>query len=122
METSSTTISTNQSQPTSSMSINWIGTIKAVPTIEEAFKSKINIDIIEAIQIAQASIGANSSVKDAILIPAHGSEYKVFLVDGNMKQYNVFVDPGKGQVLLKEEVPLWYDDHEFAFGNHWSIS
>ena len=115
MVTSSST--TNQSQPTS-ISMNWAVTIEAVPTIEEAFKSKISTDILGAIQAAQASIGANSSIKDTVLIPAYGLAYKIFLIDENMKQYNVIVDPRNGQVLSKEEVPYWYDDHEYGFGNH----
>lgn len=100
------------------MSMNRTGTILTVPIIEKAFKPKITTNIIESIQIAQSSIWANSIVKDAMLIPAYGSAYKAFLIDENMKQYNVIVDPRNKQVILKK-VSYWYDDHEYGFGNHW---
>jgi hypothetical protein len=88
------------------------GTIKVESTIAEAFKSKVTTDIIGAIQAAQASVGANSVVKEAELTHAHGYlVYKMMVIDENMKKYKVIVDPGNGQVLMKKEV-TWYDEHE----------
>ena len=102
---------TNQSQ--SMMMMNWTGTIDVERTIAEAFKSKVTTDIIGAIQAAQASIGANSFVKEAELTHAHGYlVYKMMVVDENMKKYKVIVDPGNGQVLMKKEITCYEDEHE----------
>jgi hypothetical protein len=101
---------TNQSQP---MMMNLNGTIDVESTIAEALKSKVTTDIIGAIQAAQASVGANSFVKEAELTPAHGYlVYKIMVVDENMKKYKVIVDPGNGQVLMKKEVTGYDDEHE----------
>jgi hypothetical protein len=107
---------TNQSQP---MMMNWTGTIDVESTIGEAFKSKVAIDIINAINTAQTNVGANSFVKKAELTQAHGYlVYKMKVVDENMKKYKVIVDPGNGQVLMKKEV-TWYDECEkMKFSGH----
>jgi len=94
------------------MMMNWTGTIDVKSTIGEAFKSKVTVNIIDAINVAQTNVGANSFVKKAELTPAHGYlVYKIMVVDENMKKYKVIVDPGNGQVLMKKEV-TWYDDEE----------
>ncbi len=98
------------------------GTINVESTIAEAFKSKITTDIIGAIQAAQASVGANSFVKEAELTHAHGFLiYKLKVVDENLKKYKVVVDPGNGQVLLKKEI-TWceedYDHEKMKYGDH----
>ena len=94
------------------MMMNWTGTIDVKSTIGEAFKSKVTVNIIDAINVAQTNVGANSFVKKAELTPAHGYlVYKIMVVDENMKKYKVIVDPGNGQVLMKKEV-TWYDDDE----------
>jgi len=90
--------------------INFNGTIDVKSTIGEALKSKVTVNIIDAINTAQASVGPNSFVKEAELTPAHGYlVYKILVVDENMEKYKVIVDPGNGQVLMKKEV-TWYDD------------
>ena len=100
----------NQSEGMKMM--NWTGTIDVKTTIGEAFKSKVTVNIIDAINVAQTNVGANSFVKKAELTPAHGYlVYKIMVVDENMKKYKVIVDPGNGQVLMKKEV-TWYDDDE----------
>jgi uncharacterized membrane protein YkoI len=92
--------------------MNWTGTIDVKSTIGEAFKSKVTVNIIDAINVAQTNVGANSFVKKAELTPAHGYlVYKIMVVDENMKKYKVIVDPGNGQVLMKKEV-TWCDDDE----------
>ena len=92
--------------------MNWTGTIDVKSTIGEAFKSKVTVNIIDAINVAQTNVGANSFVKKAELTPAHGYlVYKIIVVDENMKKYKVIVDPGNGQVLMKKEV-TWCDDDE----------
>ena len=95
----------------SKMKLN--GTIEVERTIAEAFNSKVTTDMIGAIQAAQASIGANSFVKEAELTDAHGYlVYKLKVVDENMKKYKVIVDPGNGQVLMKKEITWYEDEHE----------
>ena len=102
------TMSSNQSKE--EMKLN--GTIDVKSTIGEAFKSKVTLNIIDAITAAQTDVGANSVVKEAELTPAHGYlVYKIMVVDENHKKYKVIVDPGNGQVLMKKEV-TWYDEHE----------
>ncbi|HJT84573.1 MAG TPA: hypothetical protein VJ697_08825 [Nitrososphaeraceae archaeon] len=89
------------------------GTINVESTIAQAFKSKITTDIVEAIQTAQNSVGANSFTKEAELTDSHGYLiYKIIVVDENLKKYKVIVDPGNAQVLFKKDVTLWYDQHE----------
>jgi hypothetical protein len=98
----------NQSEP----KVNWTGTIDVKSTIGEAFKSKVTVNIIDAIKTALVNVGLNSTVKEAELTPAHGYlVYKIMVIDENMKKYKVIVDPGNGQVLMKKEV-TWYDDDE----------
>ena len=105
------TTMSNQSEGMKMM--NWTGTIDVKSTIGEAFKSKVTVNIIDAINTAQTNVGANSFVKEAELTPAHGYlVYKITVVDENMKKYKVIVDPGNGQVLMKKEI-TWCDyEHE----------
>src|SRR5829696_1079235 len=101
------TTMSNQSEGMKMM--NWTGTIDVKSTIGEAFKSKVTVNIIDAINAAQTNVGANSFVKKAELTPAHGYlVYKILVVDENMKKYKVIVDPGNGEVLMKKEIN-WYD-------------
>jgi len=102
----------NQSEP----KVNWTGTIDVKSTIGEAFKSKVTVNIIDAINAAQANVGANSFVKKAELTPSHGYlVYKIMVVDENMKKYKVIVDPGNGQVLMKKEI-TWDDEYKMKYG------
>ena len=97
----------NQSEPM----VNWTGTIDVKSTIGEAFKSKVNVNMIDAIKTALVNVGLNSTVKEAELTPAHGYlVYKIMIVDENMKKYKVIVNPGNGQVLMKKIT--WDDEHE----------
>ena len=102
----------NQSEP----KVNWTGTIEVESTIGEAFKSKINVNMIDAIKAAQGSVGLNSTVKEAELTHAHNYlVYKIMVVDENMKKYKVIVDPGNGQVLMKKEI-TWDDEYKMKHG------
>ena len=56
----------NQSEPT----MNWTGTIEVESTIGEAFKSKVNVNMIDAIKAALVNVGLNSTVKEAELTEA----------------------------------------------------
>ena len=105
-----TTTMSNQSEE---MKMKLNGTIDVKSTIGEAFKSKVTVNIIDAITTAQSNVGANSFAKEAELTAAHGFlVYKIVVVDENMKKYKVIVDPGNGQVLMKKEI-TWCDyEHE----------
>ena len=105
-----TTPMSNQSEE---MKMKLNGTIDVKSTIGEAFKSKVTVNIIDAITTAQSNVGANSFAKEAELTAAHGFlVYKIVVVDENMKKYKVIVDPGNGQVLMKKEI-TWCDyEHE----------
>lgn len=111
MDESTAMTMSNQSEP----KMNWTGTVEVESTIVEAFKSKVNVDIIEAIKAAQGSVGLNSTVKEAELTHAHNYLiYKVTVLDEDMKKYKVIVDPGNGKVLLKKEI-TWYDEHKMDY-------
>jgi uncharacterized membrane protein YkoI len=102
----------NQSEPM----VNWTGTIDVKSTIGEAFKSKVTVNMIDAIKTALVNVGLNSTVKEAELTPAHGYlVYKIIIVDENMKKYKVIVDPGNGQVLMKKEI-TWDDEYKMKHG------
>ena len=84
---------------------NLTGSIDVENTIAEAFKSKVTVNIIDAITAAQNSIGPNSFVKEAELTHVYGYlVYKIKVVDENMKKYKVIVDPGNGSILMKKEI------------------
>lgn len=97
----------NQSEPT----MNWTGTIEVESTLGQALKSKVNVNMIDAIKAALVNVGLNSTVKEAELTPAYGYlVYKIMVVDEDMKKYKVIVDPGNGEILFKKEI-TWCDDH-----------
>ncbi|HEX6647737.1 MAG TPA: PepSY domain-containing protein [Nitrososphaeraceae archaeon] len=91
----------NQSKPM----VNWTGTIDVDSTIGEAFKSKVNVNIIDAIKAALLNVGLNSTVKKVELTHTHSYlVYKIMFVDEDMKNSKVIIDPGNGEVLMKKEV------------------
>ncbi len=97
----------NQSEPM----VNWTGTIEVESTIAEALKSKVNVNMIDAIKAAQENVVLNSTVKEAKLTHAHNYlVYKIMVVDEDMKKYKFIVDPGNGEILMKKEI-TGYDDH-----------
>ena len=109
-----TTTMSNQSEE---MKMKLNGTIDVKSTIGEAFKSKVTVNIIDAITTAQSNVGANSFAKEAELTAAHGFlVYKIVVVDENMKKYKVIVDPGNGQVLMKKEITWCEDEHKMKYG------
>lgn len=92
---------------------NITGSIDVERTIADAFKSKITINIIDAITKAQSSVGPNSFVKEAELTHVYGYlVYKIKVVDENMKKYKVLVDPGNGNILLQKEITYPDYDHD----------
>ena len=105
----------NQSENQSGPMLNWTGTIEVGTTIGEAFKSKINVNMIDAIKAALVNIGLNSTVKEAELTEAYGYlVYKMKIIGEDMKKYKVIVDPGNGEVLLKKEIS-GYDEHNMKY-------
>ncbi|HJU58843.1 MAG TPA: hypothetical protein VJ583_03785, partial [Nitrososphaeraceae archaeon] len=67
---------------------NLTGSIDVEKTIAEAFKSKVTVNIIDAITAAQNSVGPNAFVKEAELTHVYGYlVYKIKVVDENMKKY-----------------------------------
>jgi hypothetical protein len=103
------TMSTNQSEPGM---INWTGTIDVESTIGEAVKSKVNVNMIDAIKAALVNVGLNSTVKEAELTHVHNYlVYKIMVIDEDMKKPKVIVDPGNGEVLMKKEI-TWCDEYE----------
>jgi Peptidase propeptide and YPEB domain len=91
---------------------NLTGSIDVEKTIAEVLKSKVTVNIIDAITTAQNSVGPNATAKEAELTEAHGYlVYKIKIIDEDMKKYKVIVDPGNGQVLMNKEI-TWYDEHE----------
>ncbi len=92
--------------------VNLTGTIEVDKTIGDALKSKVNINILDAITTAQNSVGPNATAKEAELTEAHGYlVYKMKIIGEDMKKYKVIVNPGNGQVLMNKEI-TWYDEHE----------
>jgi hypothetical protein len=81
------------------------GTISLEQTIFEAFNSKINTSLTQAMTTAERSVG-----NDAFAVAAFGSEeggyfaYRIILATPGMKFYWVKVDPGNGQILETQQV------------------
>ncbi len=92
---------------------NLTGTIDVDKAIADAFKSKVTINIIDAITTAQNSVGPNSTVKEVELTEAHGYlVYKMKIIGEDMKKYKVLVDPGNGSILYQGEVTYSDYDHK----------
>ena len=91
---------------------NLTGTIDVDKAIADAFKSKVTVNIIDAITTAQNSVGPNSTVKEVELTEAHGYlVYKMKIIGEDMKKYKVLVDPGNGSILYQGEVTYSDYDH-----------
>jgi hypothetical protein len=92
---------------------NLTGTIDVDKAIADAFKSKVTVNIIDAITTAQNSVGPNSTVKEVELTEAHGFlVYKMKIIGEDMKKYKVLVDPGNGSILYQDEVTYPDYDHK----------
>jgi Peptidase propeptide and YPEB domain len=93
--------------------VNLTGTIDVDKAIADAFKSKVTVNIIDAITTAQNSVGPNSTVKEVELTEAHGYlVYKMKIIGEDMKKYKVLVDPGNGSILYQDEVTYSDYDHK----------
>ena len=68
----STTATTTNDTAKMQGKVNLTGTIDVDKAIAEALKSKVTVNIIDAITTAQNSVGQNSTVKEVELTEAHG--------------------------------------------------
>ena len=97
---------TNPNQANSNLP-NIIGSIPLRPTISGALSSKVKTSLIDAIGIAQKSVGTNTSSTLGLLRPLNG--YLVYDVhvknNAGDTTYAVIVDPGSGKVLYKQALP-----------------
>jgi len=86
---------------------NIAGSIPLRATISGALSSKVKTSLIDAIGIAQKSVGTNTSSTLGFLRPLNG--YLVYDVhvknNAGNTTYAVIVDPGSGKVLYKQALP-----------------
>jgi uncharacterized membrane protein YkoI len=101
--TTGTTTSANQANNLP----NITGSIPLRATISGALSSKVKTSLIDAIGIAQKSVGTNTSSTLGFLRPLNG--YLVYDVhvknNAGNTTYAVIVDPGSGKVLYKQALP-----------------
>ena len=121
MSATTPSTATNDSSQTPGK-VNLTGTIDVDKAIADAFKSKVTVNIIDAITTAQNSVGQNSTVKEVELTEAHGYlVYKMKIIGEDMKKYKVLVDPGNGSILYQGEVTYSDYDHK-KMGKRWEIN
>ena len=86
---------------------NIAGSIPLRATISGALSSKVKTSLIDAIGIAQKSVGTNTSSTLGFLRPLNG--YLVYDVhvknNAGNTTYAVIVDPGNGKLLYKQALP-----------------
>jgi len=86
---------------------NWTGSVQILPTIMQAFKSQIHINLNEATTNALQAVGTNSSAVAAFIHPESGFlVYNVFVMDGNNNIHKVIVDAGNGKVLSNQQMSM----------------
>lgn len=92
--------------PSTIPTANWTGSVQILPTIMQAFKSQIHINLNEATTNALQAVGTNSSAVAAFIHPESGFlVYNVFVMDGN-SVHKVIVDPGNGKVLSNQQISI----------------
>jgi uncharacterized membrane protein YkoI len=85
--------------------LNLNGTIDIESTFSEALKSKINVDIMQALETAQSDIGSDSMIISAQLESKQGFlVYNIQLLDNNEKLHEVTIDPGTGKILVSKNI------------------
>jgi uncharacterized membrane protein YkoI len=93
--------------PSTIPTANWTGSVQILPTIMQAFKSQIHINLNEATTNALQAVGTNSSAVAAFIHPEGGFlVYNVFVMDGNNNIHKVIVDPGNGKVLSNQQMSM----------------
>jgi uncharacterized membrane protein YkoI len=94
--------------PPTILTANWTGSVQILPTIMQAFKSQIHINLNEATTNALQAVGTNSSAVVAFIHPESGFlVYNVFVMDGNNNNiHKVIVDAGNGKVLSNQQMSM----------------
>ena len=81
------------------------GTINLQQTIFDAFRSKLNTSLTQAMTIAERTVGNNSFAVVGFGGDVRGYfTYQIILGTPRMEFYTVLVDPGNGHVLAKQKV------------------
>ena len=76
------------------------GSINIESTFSEALTSKINIDIMQALETAKNNIGPDSMIIGGQLESNQGFlVYSVLILDNNKKVHEITIDPGNGKIL-----------------------
>jgi hypothetical protein len=93
----------SEQQPSANLSAS----ISIIPTLVEAIKSKIQVDLNNATTVAMNSVGENSTAVLASIQPERGYLiYKVIVLDNNNNVYMVLIDPANGKIVSKQQLPL----------------
>jgi hypothetical protein len=81
------------------------GTINLQQTIFDAFRSKLNISLTQAMTIAERAVGNNSFAVAGFGGDVRGYfAYQIILGTPRMEFYTLLVDPGNGHVLAMQKV------------------
>ena len=104
----STGFANKMAAPPTIPTANWTGSVQILPTIMQAFKSQIHINLNEATTNALQAVGTNSSAVAAFIHPESGFlVYNVFVMDGNNNNiHKVIVDAGTGKVLSNQQMSM----------------
>ena len=104
----STGFANKMAAPPTIPTANWTGSVQILPTIMQAFKSQIHINLNEATTNALQAVGTNSSAVAAFIHPESGFlVYNVFVMDGNNNNiHKVIVDAGNGKVLSNQQMSM----------------
>jgi hypothetical protein len=85
---------------------NITAAISIIPTLVEAMKSKIQVNLNEAITDAMNSVGGNSTAVSASIQPERGYLiYRVIVLDNNNNVHMILVDPANGSIVSKQQLP-----------------
>ena len=81
------------------------GTINLQQTIFDAFRSKLNTSLTQAMTTAERTVGNNSFAVAGFGGDVHGYfTYQIILGTPRMEFYTVLVDPGNGHILATQKV------------------
>lgn len=94
----------NRTSTSKSVTINAtspIGTIPLSNTMSNALFSKTNVNLSNAVSIAEKAVDNKSHAVSARLGSGNGYlVYIIWVVDANNSMHRLIVDPGNGKVLL----------------------
>ncbi|MFB5599660.1 MAG: PepSY domain-containing protein [Nitrososphaeraceae archaeon] len=96
---------TMMDQGTMPQGSNLNGSINIESTFSEALTSKINIDIMQALETAKNDVGPHSMIIGAQLESNQGFlVYSILLLDNSEKLHEVTIDPGTGKILVTKDI------------------